>query len=254
MARITRHNDAYGLEIWSYFNGGSGLEIVERDDGNIDSANSTGGYFAEFESWDPHEKLGMRFVRGRHALDVGCGAGRVSLYLQKRGMAVVGIDTSPLAVRTCTARGVKNARVLAFEDVGRLPANTFDTVVLLGNNFGLFGNATKAKRILKQIHRITTDRAVVIAGTTDPSKITNRDYRRRNRQRGRMPGQIRIRIRFRWTASPWFDYLFVSPVEMKNILKGTGWKAIRFITGKGREYLAVIEKDRDIRRRPTRRY
>ena len=43
-------------------------------------------------------------------------------------------------------------------------------------------------------------------------------------------------------ATPWFDYLFVSPDEMKHILTGTGWKVTRFIEGGRPSYVAVIEK------------
>jgi hypothetical protein len=68
-----------------------------------------------------------------------------------------------------------------------------------------------------------------------PFEIVERDD-------GYIAGQIRIRIRFQAFASPWFDYLFVSPGEMKEILTGTGWKATQFIEGGGASYVAVIEK------------
>jgi ubiquinone/menaquinone biosynthesis C-methylase UbiE len=40
-------------------------------------------YLAPFRNWWPQERRAMRFVRGR-VLDLGCGAGRVSLGLQPR--------------------------------------------------------------------------------------------------------------------------------------------------------------------------
>ena len=59
----------------------------------------------------------MRHVRGR-LLDVGVGSGRVALHLQESGHEVLGIDISPLAVEVARRRGVEDARVLAFKDVG----------------------------------------------------------------------------------------------------------------------------------------
>jgi SAM-dependent methyltransferase len=245
--QITSRNDAFGLEMWACYKGGPPIEIVERDDGYIDAANSTGQYFAQFRDWPERQKRGMTFVRGRSkALDVGCGAGRVSLYLQAQGFRVTAIDSSPLAVRLCKRRGVKDARVLAFDDLERIRETEFDTVVMFGNNFGLFENARKAKRLLKQLHRMTTDGAVLIAETINPYKTNNpfhRRYQRRNRLRGRMAGQIRIRIRFHAFVTPWFDYLFVSPSEMKDILKDTGWKATNFLEAARPSYVAVIEKE-----------
>jgi hypothetical protein len=47
-------------------------------------------------------------------------------------------------------------------------------------------------------------------------------FHERNRQRGRMAGQIRIRVRYQTIIGPWFDYLMVSPEEMAEIVAGTG--------------------------------
>ena len=63
-------------------------------------------------------------------LDVGCGAGRVALYLQnERRLEVLGIDSSPLALRVAKARGARKTRLVAFKDVGFGPGS-FDTVVM----------------------------------------------------------------------------------------------------------------------------
>lgn len=96
---------------------GRGDEIVERDDGFIAASDWPKRYFQDFNAWAGHERQAMRFVHGSHALDVGCGAGRVSLYLQRRGLRVTAIDNSPLAIRLCRKRGVKDARVLAIEQI-----------------------------------------------------------------------------------------------------------------------------------------
>lgn len=247
MSRITTKNDAFGREIWAYLHGGEPYETVEREDGFISAAESVANYFAGFRKWGKRQRTAMRYIRGGRALDVGAGAGRVSLFLQERGLRVTAIDSSPLAIKTCRKRGVKDARVLRFEDVLRLRGNHFDTVVFFGNNFGLFGSYGKAKRLLRQLSSVTSDDAVILAESLHPYKTDNPShlrYHRLNRRRGRMPCQIRMRIRFHECVGPWFDYLFVSPDEMKGILDGTGWKATRFIEDDSVAYVAVIEKVR----------
>ncbi len=84
-----------------------------------------GRYLVEpFRRWQPVERRAMRFVRGR-VLDLGCGAGRVCLHLQERGLDVVGIDTSPGAIEACRRRGVRDARLLALAEVdARLGSST----------------------------------------------------------------------------------------------------------------------------------
>ncbi len=130
--------DAYGALLLAHLADDTrACEIVERDDGFIETNAGPGVYFKPFRRWAAHERRAMRFVRGR-VLDVGAGAGRVSLHLQERGHEVVAIDISPGAVEVCRRRGVRDARLCRFEDVGP-ELGVFDTVVMWGNNFGLFG-------------------------------------------------------------------------------------------------------------------
>jgi hypothetical protein len=58
-----------------------------------------------------------------------------------------------------------------------------------------------------------------------------------------MGGQARIRIRFRKYVGRWFDYLMVSKEEMKEVLKGTGWKIREFIDSDNSRYIAIIGKE-----------
>jgi hypothetical protein len=116
---------------------------------------------------------------------------------------------------------------------------------MFGNNFGLFGSFTRAKRLLKELHRITTVRAVLLAESRDPydtDEAAHRKYQHANTRRGRMAGQIRIRVRYHECVGPWFDYLLVSRIEMEQILSGTGWRVERFIEDTGPAYVAVIGK------------
>jgi hypothetical protein len=58
-----------------------------------------------------------------------------------------------------------------------------------------------------------------------------------------LPGQIKIRVRYRKYVTPWFDYLFVSKEEMADMLKGTVWKVQESIEGEGPVYIAIMVKD-----------
>jgi SAM-dependent methyltransferase len=242
---MRKDRDAYGQEVLAFYKGKPVPEIVERDDGFIDAASGPKRYFASFKQWPFWQRRASAFVKGR-VLDVGAGAGRVALYLQRKCHKVTSIDDSPLAIKVCRMRGVKNAIVLSFERISRFKSSSFDTVVMFGNNFGLLGSRAKAKRLLKVMHRITSDDARIIAESTDPYKTTRLShlaYHAFNRRRGRMGGQLRLRIRFQSAIGRWFDYLFVSKQEMKEILKGTGWKVRKFIDSGSAYYVAIIEKE-----------
>jgi SAM-dependent methyltransferase len=235
--------DAWGQLLLATLEGGHPREIIEREDGFFETGSTWDQYFAPFRRWPSVNRRAMRFVRGR-VLDVGCGAGRVCLHLQQRGLDVVGIDISPGAVEVCRRRGVRDARVCAIEDVSD-SLGVFDTIVMLGNNFGLFASRAKARRLLRRFHGLTNDRGRIVAETRDvyrtedPVHLT---YHVLNRRRGRMAGQIRIRVRYRRLKTSWFDYLMVSRDELEELLDGTGWHLARTLDSDDL-YVAVIEKD-----------
>ena len=241
--QLDERSDAYGAMLLAGVSGSPVAEIVEREDGFIDTSKfGTAFYFAPFHRWPAHHRAGMRYARGR-VLDIGSGAGRVTVHLQGRGQEVVAIDNSPGAIEVCRRRGVHDARLLSIDDVDA-SLGIFDTIVMYGNNFGLFASAPKARRLLRRFHRLTSERGRIVAESRDVSQTddpAHLAYLDRNRSRGRMPGQIRLRVRYRELATPWFDYLMVSPGELANLLGDTGWTVGRVLESED-TYVAIIEK------------
>jgi len=244
MAGITDKEDAIGHAMWDYYRTGSGQEIVENDFGNIGVSAGPGVYFTEFKDWWPHQKKAIRYARGK-ALDIGCGAGRCLLYLMNRGHEVTGIDTSPLAVRVCKKRGLKNVHVRSITEIGK-DLGIFDTIIMFGNNFGLFATEKRARWLLRKMYHMTSSNRRIIAESLDVYDTTQPDnlaYHEYNRRRGRMAGQLRLRVRYKTYKTPWFDYLIVSPDEMREIVSGTGWTVTRIIESPTPRYCAIIEKE-----------
>lgn len=244
MSGLTDAQDAYGHEMYDYLESRNEFEVVERDDGFIDASNGPKLYTSPYKDWPRHYKTALRLVRGR-VLDIGCGAGRHAIHFQQQGHDVLGIDVSPLAIETARRRGLQNARVISITEISP-EIGVFDTVLMLGNNFGLFGGAARARRLLKRLHRATSALGRIIAESTDPHKTeepAHLAYHERNRRKGRLPGQARLRIRYKLYTTPWFDYLFVSQDELRTLLEGTGWRVARFIEADGApQYIAVLEK------------
>jgi SAM-dependent methyltransferase len=243
MKKLESEEDAFGHALLAVHKGAEEVhEIVERDDGFVDSM-STRGYFSDYEAWSPVEQEAMQFVKGRVS-DIGCGAGTHSLYLQGKGFDVLGIDISPLAIKVCKLRGLQKSKLMPIEAIDCKP-NSFDTILMMGNNFGLFGNLKKAKRLLKKFHKMTSKDALIIASSRDPYKTDNPahlQYHKMNKRKGRMSGQVKIRIRYEKYKGRWFDYLMVSKEEMAQILSNTGWRVKEFLDTMGPHYIAIVNK------------
>ena len=241
--KLRPHQDAIGQFMQDYWQHGESLELVERDDGFI-AASDAAAYFASYRNWPDWEKRAIRLARGR-VLDIGCGVGRHAIYLQERGHEVLGIDVSPLALKVARLRGLRKTRVLPITKVTRR-LGIFDTILLLGNNFGLVENPTRARWLLRRFRSITPPDGRIIASSNDVYETDAKEhiaYQRRNRRRGRMSGQIRMRIRHRRYATPYFDDLMVSLKEMEGIVAGTGWAIAHHYEGPGPLYAAVLERE-----------
>jgi SAM-dependent methyltransferase len=238
------HEDAYGRLLLDHLEHGGQVEIVERDDGFI-AASRLGPpvYFAPFRKWPKHERTAIRLARGR-VLDIGCGAGRVALHLEERGHEVVGIDVSPLAVHVAKERGARDVRVLSVTNVDRR-LGRFDTFVMYGSNFGLVGGPRRGPWLLRRLRAIANDGARILAGSTNPYTTDNPEhvaYHRLNRERGRIAGQLRIRIRHGAYTTPWFDYLLASPEEMGGLAASAGWELTRVVEHGEHFYVGVLER------------
>ena len=145
--------------------GVEGEHYIERDDGHVET-HKVGIYMLPFEKWSKAEQRAIKHVKGK-VLDVGCGAGRVAIYLQVLGYDVVGSDLSPGAVEASKTMGLREAYVMSASEL-KFKDEVFDTVILFGNNFGVAGDEEQIVKMLKQLHKFTTHDAKILAGTLNP--------------------------------------------------------------------------------------
>ena len=198
------------------------FEIIERSDG-FTGVSDAADYFAPHDQWPQREQDLLATARGT-VLDVGCGAGRHLLYLQQQGHAVLGIDSSPGAVELCEKQGAPallgTAQNLPCDD------GVFDTILALGANLGLLGGREESLITLREWARVAAPGAQVLATGRDPYASKGKihtTYHQANRATGRMAGQLYIRIRSGALATPYFDYLYASLIELEELLVPSPW-------------------------------
>lgn len=197
-------------------------EICEREDGYIGVSDAV-DFFAAPDRWPAIDQWAYQRVAGR-VLDVGVGAGRFALALQESSTDVVGLDVSPGAVDVCRRRGLTS---VVLGSVGDLPAGErFDTFLLMGKNLGLLEGRDNGPRFLTELAAVANPGARIVGTGMDPYAIGDPDhtgYFASNRSRGRMSGQMRLRLRHQRLATDWFDYLFASIDELEQLTAPTGW-------------------------------
>jgi len=139
---------------------------------------------------------------------------------------------------------VRDARLLPLEEIDeRLGA--FDTALLMCGNLGLAGGADETVALLRRLHEVMAEDGRVVFDTVDPH-VENDEadlaYLERNRARGRMPGEMTIRIRYGELVTPWFDLLLVSAPELGRVIAGTGWRLAWRRDGDPPDWYGLLEK------------
>lgn len=234
--------DAFGRGLMGCLKGDESGFLIERDDGHTDDHDHPSHYFKDYSDFGEFERQSLEEVRGR-ILDVGCGAGRHCLYLEEKGYEVVGIDISLLAVEVCRKRGVSRCLVgsgltLPFRD------STFDTILLMGNTFGLGGTMGKTREMLRDFHRVTVRGGIIVATSRVPEETDNPAhlrYHQRNRELGRPIGQVTIRYKYKDSMGEWFDYLMVNPDQMRKLGEETGW-SLEKVFKEDSLYAAILKR------------
>lgn len=202
---------------------GAAVEVTERDDDWIAAVDGV-RYFTGPDEWPASERWACEMARGR-VLDVGCGAGRHALALLSADLEVTGLESSVGAAEVAGARGVHTVRGSAYDPPMELVGG-FDTLLMAGT-FGLIASPQRAPQVLEAAAAMARPGAQLLGCSVDPY-VTDRDehlqYHRWNRERGRFPGQVRLRVRDGRVATPFFDTLFVSANELATLTDGTRWR------------------------------
>lgn len=235
--------DAFGLMLQAHLDGKPAWELVERDDGFLNGGRPD-HYFAAPPDWPAFERAMFDRLDGR-TLDIGTGAGRFALALQERGVPVTGLDTSPAAIRVCAARGVRETVCASVHRHAVDAAGAYERFLLAGNNLGLLSSAEAAPGFLAALASMAAPGAIVVAQGSDP--YTTDDpahlaYHERNRSRGRMAGQLRLRVRHRAFATDWFDYLLLTPDELAELVRDTYWTVSEVDDSEPPGYVAVLRR------------
>jgi SAM-dependent methyltransferase len=243
---MTAAKDVFGRALLDWATGGAVPEVLEREDGFTQVGAGPDVYLSEFKGWPAAERQSVRFMRGR-VMDLGCGAGRVALELQRRGLDVVGVDASPLAAKAATVRGVNEVWSMRIEDMD-WRIESFDSVVLFGNNFGIFETPPRARLLLTRLAKRTKPGARIFVESTSAyaggAPAFDRSYYHLNKARGLSPGQVKLRYHYGHLVGPWFRWIYVSRSEMRTILIGTGWHVERVLGSQpSQPYVAILRKD-----------
>lgn len=161
--------DLFGKAILDFQTNSSPQNIITET--NISEADEmdVAYLFRNYIEMPKIEQKALQLCKGK-ILDIGCGAGSHSLYLQEKGFDVTAVDISENAIKACELRGIKKAKVedvLDIQIVSDSHQNKFDTILLLMNGTGIFGNLLETPKYLQKLKSLLHADGQILIDSSD---------------------------------------------------------------------------------------
>lgn len=238
--------DLFGQAIFDFQTQNSPEDLVTET--NISEADdmSVAYLFRSYNEMPKLEKKALQLAKGK-ILDVGCGAGSHSLYLQEKGFDVTAIDISPNAIKACQLRGVKNARVQNLLEVGNDPSESepakqkFDTILLLMNGTGIFGTLAETSKYLLKLKSLLNPNGQILIDSSDIIYMFDED------EDGSflVPadgyyGELTFTVSYKGQTEDAFPWLYLDYNTLQNAAHANGLECELALEGKHFDYLAQL--------------
>jgi len=191
--------------------------------------------FRSFEDMPKLEQLALQRARGK-TLDVGCGSGIHSLYLQQHNMEAEAIDISKGAVEVCRLRGVKNARCISLY---KLKNKKYDTILLLMNGIGLCGKLSKLSALLEHLKSLLNENGKILTDSSDLSyMLEDRSYYLEKSEA--YYGEVTFQLFYKDLVSKPFDWVYIDFETLKAQAEQAGLQCTLVKKGRHYDYLAEL--------------
>lgn len=154
--------DLFGQALLDYQNGNYTEDIITSTSISGDDALPIPYLFRQFEEMPKLEQKALKLAKGE-ILDVGCGSGSHSLYLQENNKKVKAIDVSKGAIEVAKLRGVVNAEIKNILD----ETETFDTILLLMNGTGIFQELSQVSKYLTHLKKLLNSGGQILMDSSD---------------------------------------------------------------------------------------
>lgn len=229
-----------GAALLDYHHGATDAELVVASELWEDEPTPVEAFYRpERHGLPALERTALGLCRGR-VLDLGAGAGRHALELQKLGHEVVAVDPLPEAVAIMRDRGVTDARCGAIDVAGDEP---FDTIVMLMHGVGIVGTLHGLGRLLESLPDHLAPGGRLVFDSADLGAVLRAeapDLLSEIERPDRYPGEVEFQLRYRGVEGEPYPWLFVDPATLSTLALAAGCRVEIAATAERGAYLAVV--------------
>lgn len=234
--------DLFGKAILDYQTNNSPEDLITATSISDEDEMSVAYLFRSFEEMPVLEQKALQLAKGT-ILDVGCGAGSHSLYLQKeQKLEVTSIDISENAVQACKLRGLQNVNVqnILEMEVDDLHAK-FDTILLLMNGTGIFGTLKNTPQFLQKLKTLLNPKGQILIDSSDIIYMFDEDEEGAvNIPANDYYGEVQYTITYKGENEDAFPWLYIDYNTLQNAAHANGLQCELILEGLHYDYLAKL--------------
>ncbi len=230
--------DIFGAAIKDYYNQNDPEDIVVQAPDFDNDVIPTSYLFRSYPEMPKLEQKALDLSYGK-VLDVGCGAGSHSLYLQhEKKLDITAIDISKGAVEVAQKRGVQKTFV---KDIYDFEDTKFDTLLFLMNGSGIIGTLDNIDRFLSHIKTLLHPTGQILIDSSDISYLfTDEDGGFWVDASAGYYGEMQYRMQYKNLQSDWFDWLYIDYNTLQNAANANGFLCEIVYEGDHNDYLAKL--------------
>ena len=231
--------DLFGKAILDFQTNNAPEDLITETSISEEDEMSVAYLFRSFQEMPQLEKTALQMAKGK-VLDVGCGAGSHSLYLQNdRNLEVTSIDISENAIKACGLRGLKDARV---QDVMALENEKFDTILLLMNGAGMCGRLKNIPKFLQKLKSLLNENGKILLDSSDIIYMFDEDEDGGKwiHSEYEYYGELVFNIRYKGEHEVPFDWMYIDYNTLQNAAHANGLQPELILEGDHYDYLAKL--------------
>jgi len=229
--------DLFGQAILDFQTNNSPEDLITETTISEADDMSVAYLFRSFNEMPKLEKKALQLAKGK-ILDVGCGAGSHSLYLQGKGFDITAIDISPNAIKACQLRGVTNAKV---QNLLEVENEKFDTILLLMNGTGIFGTLAETSNYLQKLKSLLTPTGQILIDSSDIIYMFDDDEDGGKWIPGEgYYGELTFTVSYKGETELPFPWLYLDYNTLQNAAHANGLECELITEGKHFDYLAKL--------------
>ncbi len=155
--------DIFGQALTDYYQGNYKQDITTHISLDETDVLPLPYLFRNYDQMPVLEQIALGLSKGK-VLDVGCGAGSHSFFLQNKGLEVTALDISPGAINVCRQRGIQNA---VLGDIRSFAGSKFDTILLLMHGIGMAETLANLEPFLLKLRSLLNPGGQILLDSSD---------------------------------------------------------------------------------------